>query len=264
MRQYVLYKNTKCVMKKIVTCLVAIFFLSSCSRIEQCTTDPYEKANKGAMEFNLALDSNMLQPTAHAYKKITSPDVRISIGNFLNNLQEPYYCVNYLILFHGERATASIFRFAINSTIGIFGLMDVAYNMGLKRDPIGYQDTLYQMGISPGNYIVLPFVGSTSSNYLVGGCISLLCNPMSYVLGFPSTIAKVFADAVSDRAANSDTIDSMLSSEMDPYSVANSIYIQKYAGKSTNSKIHDADLSDTPMPDDYDEQLENALSVKKR
>ena len=240
-------------MKKASLYTLVALFLSSCSSSGR--DDPYFKTNKAVTELNLSIDREVLQPAAHAYNKGVPSGVRSSLGNFLGNLEEPYYFVSYIVLFDATRASTALFRFAINSTVGILGLFDVAKHVGLKRESIEYKDTMHRMGISPGDYIVLPAAGPSSSNYIVGGAISLFANPLSYVIGFPYMIAAAIMRTVNDRADNYEAISSITGSNIDQYSVIKNIYDQKYNTKYDAKKNDDdvSDLSDSPTPDDYDE-----------
>ena len=70
------------------------------------------------------------------------------------------------------KAFETLGRLAINSTVGVGGLFDVA---GKKADlPYrrnGFANTLGYYGVKPGAYLFLPLIGPTTVRDLVGGAI---------------------------------------------------------------------------------------------
>ncbi len=55
-------------------------------------------------------------------------------------------------------ACAVLTRLAINSTIGIGGLFDVATKLKLPGAPTGFATTLAKWGMHPGPYLVIPLL----------------------------------------------------------------------------------------------------------
>ena len=75
--------------------------------------------------FNNVADKIVLEPVAKGYRKLPSP-IQTGIGNFLSNLKMPLVIVNQLLQGQGTNAGESTGRFLVNSTAGLFGLIDVA------------------------------------------------------------------------------------------------------------------------------------------
>ena len=98
--------------------------------------DPLEGINRAVFGFNNVADKVILEPAAKGYKKLPSP-IQSGIGNFINNLKLPLVAVNQLLQGQGKNAAESTGRFLVNSTIGIFGLIDVCllYTSPSPRDP---------------------------------------------------------------------------------------------------------------------------------
>ena len=57
--------------------------------------------------------------------------------------------------------------FFVNSTIGLFGLVDVATAMVLEKHEEDFGQTLAVWNIKPGPYIVLPFLGPSNARDLL-------------------------------------------------------------------------------------------------
>lgn len=224
-----------------------LLVLTSCAS-EPEKTDPHAEFNRDMLRLNLTLDENVLRPAAMTYKESTADSVRDSISNALSNIKEPYFLVNYLVAGDAEHAANSLFRFVINSTLGLFGLFDVGSEIGLEKAETSYKDTLRALEVPTGDYIVLPVFGFSSTRDTIAEPVSWFADPISYVIGFPYMFAKAALNAISDRAENSESVDRMIRDSMDLYSSTKNMYFQKYGVKS--SKDTDAEFDDSPSPDD--------------
>ena len=131
------------------------------SIIEDEIYDPLEGINRAIFGFNNVADKIILEPTAKGYKKLPTP-VQSGIGNFINNLKLPLVAVNQLLQGQGKNAAESTGRFLVNSTIGIFGLIDVADNLGLEQKEEDFGQTLATWGVGDGFYVVLPLFGPSN------------------------------------------------------------------------------------------------------
>jgi phospholipid-binding lipoprotein MlaA len=207
--------------------LVIVFFLTSCSSSPDIP-DPHEEFNRDMLEFNVAVEENVLGPTATTYREVTSDSVRESVSNFLMNLKEPFYCLNYALTFDGEYAANSLFRFVINSIFGVLGFFDIGEQMGLEKAEISHRDTLKKWGVPAGDYLVLPVLGFSSTRDAIAEPISWFCDPVGYFIGFPYMLAKAAISLISDHAENSRAIDEIKKNSFDLYSTTKSIYLQKY------------------------------------
>src|SRR5579875_1195127 len=93
--------------------------------------DPLEGFNRGLYAIHRGLDHWIFRPAAMAYETVLPQPVRKGLRNLINNLKEPGIAFNDLIQAHPMRAGKTTARFVINSTAGIGGLMDIAYDAGL-------------------------------------------------------------------------------------------------------------------------------------
>lgn len=207
--------------------------------------DPHKCFNKAMFEVNLSLDENVLKPASHVYEDVTNEPVRMMFSNFLDNLKEPFYLINYAIQADGENMASSFFRFLINSTFGFLGLFDVAELLDVPKHSTGYKDTLYKMGVPHGDYIVLPVFGFSSTRDTIAEPISWFADPVSYFIGWPWAVSKAALQMVINRHENSELIDSTIRESEDLYSKTRSMYLQKYG---IGDDIPSAE--DGPSPDD--------------
>ena len=135
---------------------------------DQGTWDPLEGFNRRVYAFNDVADRYAVRPVAVAYRDTVPGAVRRPIRNFLANLREPFYAGNHLLQGRGSAGTRSATRFAINSTIGVFGLFDVAGAAGLERERSDLGLTLGHWGTPEGPYLVLPLLGPSTARDSAG------------------------------------------------------------------------------------------------
>ena len=134
--------------------------------------DPFEDLNRNIFVFNEKLDEKILKPTALVYSKVTPQFARTGVTNFFNNLEEIDTTINQVLQGEIKYAFNDAGRFVINTTIGLFGLIDVASKMGLERHQEDFGQTLGVWGISSGPYIMLPFLGPSNPRDLLSRPIS--------------------------------------------------------------------------------------------
>ena len=124
--------------------------------------DPLEPMNRAIFGFNEIVDDNILEPVAKGYRYVTPDPVERSVSNFFNNLGEINTIINSALQMKIDKTITSSSRLAINSTVGVFGLFDVATSLGIQREREDFGQTLGFYGISSGPYLVLPFFGPSS------------------------------------------------------------------------------------------------------
>ena len=134
--------------------------------------DPFEDLNRDIFVFNEKLDEKILKPTALVYRKVTPQFARTGVTNFFNNLEEIDTTINQVLQGEIKYAFNDAGRFVINTTIGLFGLIDIASKMGLERHQEDFGQTLGVWGISSGPYIMLPFLGPSNPRDLLSRPIS--------------------------------------------------------------------------------------------
>ena len=134
--------------------------------------DPFEDLNRNIFVFNEKLDEKILKPTALVYRKVTPQFARTGVTNFFNNLEEIDTTINQVLQGEIKYAFNDAGRFVINTTIGLFGLIDIASKMGLERHQEDFGQTLGVWGISSGPYIMLPFLGPSNPRDLLSRPIS--------------------------------------------------------------------------------------------
>ena len=130
--------------------------------------DPWGPLNRRLYVFNTHLDNYVLLPAVRVYRFALPAPVRQAITNFFDNLNEVTTFINLVLQFKGAEALSSGARFLNNTTVGVFGLMDIATGMGIPKYEEDLGQTLGHYGVGPGPYRVLPLFGPSSLRYTTG------------------------------------------------------------------------------------------------
>jgi len=242
-------------MKKIlVTSLIAIILTTnvsadtdgtnSLSKTSKSVKDCFEGLNRTTFALNQGLDKAVFKPVAEAYRALPSP-VRSGTSNALNNLSSLITVPNNIL--QGEFKTAGINtgRFAINTTVGILGILDVAEKIGFpKYEKEDYGQTLGVMGVGEGCYLVIPVLGPSTIRDAVGSFINILGGDPYYnasahgnneFLTDQVYMTTKVISGVDFRAKNLESIDNLEKNSMDFYASVKSLYIQDRQQKIANS-----------------------------
>jgi phospholipid-binding lipoprotein MlaA len=122
--------------------------------------DPWERYNRRIHRFNNVLDKHVLRPLAIGYVKAVPAPVRSGVSRFFRNLGEPATAINLALQGDASLALESLGRFAVNTTLGIGGVLDPATRMRLPgRDGEDVGQTLAVWGWRDSRYLVMPFLG---------------------------------------------------------------------------------------------------------
>lgn len=124
--------------------------------------DPLEPMNRTIHSFNEEVDRAILIPIAKGYQKVTPDVAETGIRNFFANLDDVTVIANDILQLKLEQTSRDFMRLMFNSTFGIFGLLDVASEMGLKKNNEDFGQTLGRWGAGSGPYLVLPFLGPSN------------------------------------------------------------------------------------------------------
>jgi phospholipid-binding lipoprotein MlaA len=157
--------------------------------------------------------------------------LRLGLRNFLRNLEQPVIALNFVLQLKPGRAVKSVGRLAINSTVGIGGLVDVAKNkpFNLPYTPNGFANTFACYGIGAGPYFFLPLVGPTTLRDLIGVSIDRFLLPA--VVGKPLNqpyyaLPANVVDSLNDRIDIDDQLNE-IRSKSDPYIAARELYLKQ-------------------------------------
>ena len=243
-------------MKKILTILTLSFFIFTnsfagsdgelnLSKKSKPVKDCFEPINRFTFAVNMGLDKVIFKPVAKGYRVLPSP-VRAGVSNALDNLTTLVTIPNNILQGELKKAGVNTGRFAINTTIGVLGIFDVAEAIGfpeyVKED---YGQTLGTYGIGPGCYLVLPVIGPSTIRDTAGSFINIMGGDPWYnasvdgnneYLSDSTYVASRVMTGIDFRAKNIESLDNLEKNSMDFYASVRSLYLQDRQMKISNSK----------------------------
>jgi phospholipid-binding lipoprotein MlaA len=236
---------------KKISLIMPVFFAillmtSSAKTTEEC----FEGTSRAIFKFNMALDDVVLEPLAKGYNKLPSP-IKKGASNFTSNIGTLLSIPNNILQGNFKELGNSIGSFAINSSVGLLGILNPAEKIGLKPHEEDVGQTLGSYGIGPGCYFVLPVLGPTTARDSIGMIADTFVDPFAHVTlrekELFSTSGNVLdyysikaTGAVDFRADNQANFESLEKNSIDLYSSLKSIYLQSRENKIKNS-IEDED-----------------------
>ncbi len=145
--------------------------------------DPWEGYNRTMHAFNDSVDTMFLKPVAQLYDAVTPAPVDQGISNFFSNLGELRNFLNCMLQGKPGAGGDALARFAINSTVGLAGFIDVAAQVGIHKTEEDFGQTLGAAGTEPGPYFVIPFLGPSTVRDAVAKPLDFAANPLTWAGG---------------------------------------------------------------------------------
>ncbi len=233
----------KVVLRGVASLLLAVG-LTACAGPGGHPKDPLEPLNRATYSFNEKADSYVVRPLAEVYDYAPLP-VKVGVGNFFGNLADVWIGVNNLLQGKFVDGLSDGGRFLVNSTVGIFGVFDIATELGLEKHDEDLGQTLGRWGVGDGPYLVLPLLGSSNLRDTVGLAGDLHVDP---VLSFESVSARNSATGLRFVNRRSQLLGADTTAEqaaLDKYEYMRSFYIQY-----RKSQIYDGRPPREKDPDD--------------
>ena len=195
---------------------------------DEADYDPWQSFNEHMFSFNHdVLDGYLVKPAAEGWAKICPDVARRSFARLLNNLDTPRRLVNNLLQARPLGAGRELARFAVNSTVGVAGLIDVASRLHVEPSEADAGETLALYGVGSGPYLVLPTMPPLTVRDAIGRGIDGALDPVSYFLPFVANQAKSIVTAVNERSLNLKLFADVEDSVLDLYSAARNGYLQR-------------------------------------
>ena len=236
--------------------------LAIAASVSACATgtnprDPLEGYNRAMFKFNDTVDQVALKPVATAYKKVTPSFVQTGVGNFFGNLSDVWSAVNNLLQGKGEAGLQDVVRVSMNSTFGIFGLIDIASQAGVPKHNEDFGQTLGWYGVQPGPYVMLPLLGPSTVRDTAALPLDITGDPWRYK--DPAYVRNIgtVTRVVDKRAALLDATNLMEAAALDRYEFIRDGFLQ-----ARESKVFDGDTDrrDRKVPkndtSDYEPEYE--------
>ena len=212
--------------------LAAVLLLTACAGAH----DPLEPLNRGIYRFNDVVDKAVVKPVAKGYNAVMPPFGMTMVSNFFSNLDDVVVFANDLLQFKFAQGLSDGTRFMVNSTLGVFGLFDIASSGGLIKHNEDFGQTLGKWGVGNGPYIVLPILGPSTLRDGVGLYADSYASP-TYQLEHMRTRNQAFlVKGVNRRAELLDQEKVLNEAMLDPYQFRRDTYLIY-----RKSLVHDGD-----------------------
>mgnify|MGYP000284695911 CR=1 FL=1 len=193
--------------------------------------DPLQNINVETFEVVQSVDRAVIGPVAHAYQRNLPGPLQRGVHNVLTELEEPTVFINFVLQHKIGKAAETLARFAVNATVGLGGLIDVAkskpINLPHRRNGFGY--TLGFYGVGPGPYLFLPLIGSTTLRDFGGRMLDLAVLPTAVGKPFKGIIWTVSYGTmreIDDRVERDDILTQLRDNDPDPYVSMKKYYLQ--------------------------------------
>jgi phospholipid-binding lipoprotein MlaA len=159
------------------------------------------------------------------------PDlIRGGIANMFDNLDVTRRLVNNILQFKFAGAGRELARFAVNSTIGIAGFLDVAHTaFDIARSDRDTGQTLGIYGIGHGPYLLLPLLPPLTVRDFFGFVADEAMYPLSYFIPIGANLGMTAVETISDRAATIDRNQGVEDTVVDLYGSVRNAYFQRRA-----------------------------------
>ncbi len=200
--------------------------LSACASTTR-QVDPFESFNRKVYTFNDTIDRAAIKPIAQAYVKAVPNPIRAGVSNILSNLNDISVALNNILQGKLKNAFSDLGRFTINTTVGLFGIFDVASTTGLDKNDEDFGQTLGYWGIGDGPYIVLPFFGPSNLRDSVSRVVDIKTSATNLMLE-PKDRNILFSFNIIHRRSQLLNASNILSiAAIDEYEFVRDAYFQK-------------------------------------
>lgn len=189
--------------------------------------DPIEGFNRAVFAFNDTVDKAVVKPVAQGYEAVVPLPGRAGITNFFSNVGDVFIAVNNLLQGKAGEAVSDIGRVAVNSTVGILGLFDIASELGLEKHEEDFGQTLGRWGVGDGAYVVLPFLGPRTLRDTAGFVVDTYADPVYYVSDVPTRNILIGTRFVNNRAQLLPAEKVLDEAALDKYAYVRDAYLQR-------------------------------------
>ena len=199
--------------------------------------DPLEPLNRAIFGFNETFDELLMKPVAEGYRAVLPETVRTGVTNVFSNLEDLWIAANNLLQGKPENALQDVMRVAVNTVIGLGGLIDVASDAGLDKHNEDFGQTLGRWGIGSGPYLVLPFLGPSTVRDGIGLLgVDYAVEPVWNLDHIPTRNTLYAGRAVNNRANALDAVRLIEEAALDKYRFVRDAHLQR-----RRSLVYDGD-----------------------
>lgn len=233
--------------KGLLPALVLVLLITGCATSAN-PKDPIEGYNRAMYAINDGIDQAVVRPVAVGYDAVLPNPVRKGVTNFFGNIADVFIGVNNLLQGKFASGVSDFGRVAVNTTVGVLGLFDVASDVGMEKHDEDFGQTFGRWGIGSGAYVVLPLFGPSTVRDTVGKVLDSQTNPVAN-LNDVSTRNSLLVLSLIDLRASLLPADKLVeTAALDKYSYVRDAYLQHrinvvYDGEPPLSRAFDDDTT---------------------
>lgn len=214
--------------------------------------DPLEGFNRAMFSFNDTIDKAALKPAATVYKSVLPSFVQTGIGNFFGNIGDVWTAVNNMLQGKVADGLSDFMRFAINTTFGFGGVLDIGSEAGLPKHKEDFGQTLGKWGVGSGAYVVLPLLGPSTVRDTIALPLDYRGDLWTYKYPVRWRTVGSLVRVIDQRAAVLDASNLIEEAALDRYEFVRDAFLQR-----RESKVNDGEdpkskrkLMDSPSLND--------------
>lgn len=231
--------------------------------LERSDADPFESINRRSYRLNEQIDKAVTHPIISSYQHVVPNFLRGGIHNIISNLDEPNVFLNDVIQIRPMSAGKAAIRFAVNSTVGLLGAVDVADRLKTPHHDNGFALTLGRYGVGAGPYLFFPVLGPSTARNTVGSVLDFVLDPVNQLrhvhseaieasqtlVDLINSPAKSALNLMDMRSSADGDITDLSNGSTDPYATLRSVYLQQVRvsiGGDASSFGNSPDIPDIP------------------
>ncbi|HYD80359.1 MAG TPA: VacJ family lipoprotein [Paucimonas sp.] len=221
---------------KRISVLLLAFGLAGCAATPRNPQDPLEGFNRAMLTFNDKVDQVALKPAAEVYQSMLPSFVQSGVGNFFGNIADIPTLANQILQGKINESLSDFMRIAVNTTLGLGGLLDIASEANLPKHSEDFGQTLGRWGMAPGPYIVLPIFGPSTIRDTAALPVDLKADPWSHVYSTRTRNIGSVVRAIDQRSVALDASNLVEEAALDRYEFVRDAYLQR-----RESRVYDGE-----------------------
>jgi len=207
--------------------------------------DPWENWNRKVFNFNESVDDAILKPVATVYADVVPQPVRRGVSNFFSNFADAWSAVNNMLQGKFALGLEDATRVGANTLFGLFGILDVASEMGLEHHYEDFGQTLGRYGVGAGAYVVLPILGPSTVRDTAALPLDRLATPPAFFDGTGTQLGLGFLQILNTRSSLLGATRVIDDIALDKYTFVRDAYLQR-----RRSLVFDGEEPETPAAPD--------------
>ena len=190
------------------------------------------------------------RPVATTYHDVVPAPLRTYVRNFFSNIADLFIGLNNILQGKPDEGLQDWARFVFNSFFGVFGINDVASDMGFEKHNEDFGQTFGRWGVGFGPYLVLPLLGPSSVRDGTGTAVDWVTDPLNLVDSSTVHYSLVGARMTQQRADLLDASRLLEEAALDRYVFLRDAYFQRrrsliYDGRPPREPVNDS--PDSPV-----------------